>query len=532
VTAHTPAIPRSKRLVSDGLIVAVAFILGFGLTFLDSGVYWDDWVWFRQPWSVLADISRQLGSLWPAWTLAAPFQSQDAMWATRAIAMLAYLLAALWFLGLLRDVGVDRTTRLVMALVFATLPVNGARIPVSTAAYGVALALFMGGFRLVSLSYHSRRTWLRVAAAVALLLSLRAASLGVLLLVVYAYVIWREGAVRTPGRWVRALARRGELLAVPIVYLLLTAFVFVPHGEYAGYNEVTRSAVFTLPKTLTAAMWHSLVAPVLLGVKSIASPWGIVSAALILGLVWVAMRGSAHRGCMARRDAALWVAAGVALVAIAVVPYLIVGKMPALSDFESRHQLVVPVGAALGLGAGIRLVFGPSRRGSIAVLVAASVLCGGFIAADASNSLSYLREHYKHVALMDLMRESPAFQKGTTFLFDDATTELNANRRTSVRDYEYAGMMAETFGDQTRFGADVSDFESRGMGAYRQGFTSLYKMGDYVEVPPQYVVEVRQGPVDLSADRQVLSLLLTERLRPDELHEALRGTLTLTVEGL
>ena len=530
MTAEAMQRRRFAGRLSEGAIVAAVYLCAQGLMFLDKGVFWDDWVWYRQPWSMLMDVSRQLGSLWPGWTLAAPYQSDAAMWVTRMVAAGAYLLAALWFLGILRELGVDRPTRLVMALCFAVFPVNGARIPIATAPYAVSLALFVGGCRLVVASTRRPSLWIRVGAALALLLSLRTASFGVLIPVVLGYVIWQEGVARAPRLWFAAAVRHAELLVVPLVYVVLRAFVLIPSGAYGDYNAITATTAFHGIAGVPAAMWHSLVAPLLWGASELVTVVGVVSAAIVFGLL-LAGRDSEPQDSRSWRRALAWIVAGVALVAVALLPYLLVGKMPALSDFESRHQLLVPFGAALGFGGAYRLLRVWLRRSEVAALALAALLLGGFVAADISNNISYLRERYKHISMMEQMAASPEFRSATTFLFLDRTRELNANRRVSVRDYEYAGMMTETFGDQTRFGVDAGEFASTGMVGHRADFNAQNKMGAYRERPPQYLVEVLPGALDLSSDATVLHLLAVDLANPAKLADATRQTVELRIQA-
>jgi hypothetical protein len=494
--------------------------------FLNKGVYWDDWVWYRQPWAVLADVSRQLGSLWPAWTMAAPHQSELSVWATRGVAATGYLLASVWFLGILRHLGVDRTTRLLMAMCFAVFPVNGARIPIATAAYGISLALFVGGFRLVIASMERPSIWLRVSAALCLLLSLRTASFGVLLPLVFGYVVWYEGVLHEPRQWLSVAVRHAELLIVPLVYAILRALVLVPSGVYGDYNSITAASAIQGLLSVPAGVWHSFAAPTMRGVGELVGTGALVAVLVVFGVLFLS-RGSDDSGGMSRRTAATWAAAGLALVVVALLPYLLVGKMPALTDFESRHQLLVPFGAALVFGAALRLAFGPSARHTLAMLALASLLLGGFVAADVSNNVSYLRERYKHIAMLEAMRVQPEFRSATTFTFLDRARDLNANRRTSVREYEYAGMMAETFGDQTRFGADADEFARNGMDGFRERFTSLYKMGDYVERPVQYRVEVVPGPLGIDRTSTVLRLLAVDVFTPSQLPSSTAGAILL-----
>jgi len=525
VTTESMRKRHITELVPEGVVVAVVYLCAQGLMFLNKGIFWDDWVWYRQPWAVLTDMSRQLGSLWPGWTLAAPYQSELSIWVARIIAAACYLLASLWFLGILRRLGVDRRTRLVMALFFAVFPVNGARIPIATAAYGVSLALFVGGTRLVVASMERSSPWLRAAAAIALLLSLRTSSFGVLFPVVWGYVIWFEGLLRSPRKWPALALRHAELLLVPLAYVVLRAFVLIPSGVYDEYNTINFAKVIVGIEKVPQALQLSLGAPSMLGIGRMAGAGALAAALVVFALVFFS-RGHDDAG-MSRREAAWATAAGLAAVVVALLPYLFVGKLPALDDFSSRHQLLVPFGAALTLGGGLRFFFGQTRNATIAMLAVASLLIGGFVVADITNNVSYLRERYKDIAMMEEMRIQPEFRSATTFTFVDRASDLNANRRTLVRAYEYAGMMAETFGDQTRFGAGESEYSRTGMARYRMQFTTMYKMGAYVQRPVQYHVDVVSGPLGLERSSTVLRLLAVDLFKPAELRAATKGAILL-----
>ena len=535
MSVETPRRRCGEAGTLDGVVVAFVYLCAQGLMFLNKGIYWDDWVWYRQPWGVLTGVSRQLGSMWPAWTFAAPYQSGTSVWVARAVAATCYLLASVWFLGILRRLGIDRNTSLVMALCFAVFPVNGARIPIATAAYGVSLALFVGGFRLVIASFERSSVWLRVAAAAALLLSLRTASFGVLMPLVLGYVVWAEGAARDPRRWPSVAVRHAELLLVPVVYVALRVLVLVPSGMYGEYNTITSQSASKGLRLIPLALSNSLAAPLRLGLGYLIGVSGILAALVVLAAVVLAgffSRRREEEEVMLRPAALLWTSAGLALTVVGLLPYLLVGKMPALDDFSSRHQLLVPFGVAIAFGGVLRLVFGRSRHGALAMLVVASLLLGGFVAADATNNVSYLRERYKDVALMEAMRVAPEFQAATTFTFDDRTSRFNANRRHWIRTYEYAGMMAETFGDQTRFGAAADEFATKGLRRFRFQFTSIYKMGAYVGRPVQYEVEVLPGPLGLDRVSTVMRLLEVDLLDPSALGSATAGAIKLVSHGV
>ncbi len=154
---------------------------------------------------------------------------------------------------------------------------------------------------------------------------------------------------------------------------------------------------------------------------------------------------------------------------------------------------------------------------------------GVFAGADENNVLSYQREWFKERAMIEAMRASPEIRRARTVLFDDRTTAWNANGRTSRRDYEYAGMFVEAFGDQTRLGADLAEYRRYGAAAYRRQFTPLYKMGDHVEGPPDAIVMVQAGQYDLGPASTVLRLLVAEWTGDPRLGDDLRRALRFRV---
>ncbi|MDO8962981.1 MAG: hypothetical protein Q7W30_00635 [Coriobacteriia bacterium] len=497
---------EARARVPEWIPVTVLYVLAHGWMLLDRGVFWDDWVYFRQPPALLADLARQLGSIWPGWTFAIQWGSEWSVWATRGAVFLAYLAVALMSLRLLRRVtSLDAQARVSTAALVAVFPVMGARDAVSNSAYAFSLALFFAGWCLLDSAVGRRRVVLRISALALLALSLRTTSLGLFYLVIPFWLVWREGVTwRRPRELGTALLRYADVIALPLAFLVLRGRMFAPSGIYEGYNRLTAAGLVKALWQIPAALYNSFV--VVLARMPSSMWWPVAILATAIAVIALS-RGS-------ERDTATrwWLVAvvGVFAFVLGVYPYLAVGKMPALPDFDSRHQLLVPFGAALMLVGGVRGAAGFFRAPRVVSAGVLALLIGASVGVSAAGHLAYQREWYKQLGMIEALRTSAEAHIGRTFLFEERSAFLNVNGRTYKREYEYSGLFAEAFGTHQRFGPDRSEYGAHGAAFYSSRFTAPYKLDGYRAAPPDYAVLVEPGPADLRDDRVLARLLIAE----------------------
>jgi hypothetical protein len=137
--------------------------------------------------------------------------------------------------------------------------------------------------------------------------------------------------------------------------------------------------------------------------------------------------------------------AGLVLTAIAIFPYLVLGR-PGLSmaNFGSRDQILVTLTAGLMAVPAVVLLAGESRRG--AVLAGLMGLCA---AVNGSVYLASLRDGNFENALVARIGGSDAVAHGSTFIFDESD-----NPYLVMRDYTHRDLTAPmvlAFGTQTRY---------------------------------------------------------------------------------
>jgi hypothetical protein len=197
---------------------------------------------------------------------------------------------------------------------------------------------------------------------------------------------------------------------------------------------------------------------------------------------------------------------GALIFALGVMPYVLVGKYPSLSDWNSRHQLLIPLGAAWMLVYGLDLLFARWRAG-VYVLAA---LIAMFILNDIDNLAQFQKDTYKQNSLLRHFASDPAINQGTSFFVDDQAHSLDANQR-EYRFYEYAGMFDEVFSEQSRFAIGLNDAGSlKEVQGILSTCSSCYLLGQFKWLQPDRVIHVSPGPYHLDAVHLV-RLMIDER---------------------
>jgi hypothetical protein len=497
--------------------VAAIYTLAHGLMLLNRGLFWDDWIYFRQPNALLATLGRELGSTWPDVTAWLPYGSWFSIWATRAVMFACFLGVALLVLRLSRRLPFfDSGTRIAFASLVAVFPAMAARDSISTFIYPISLLLFMAGWALLDHSIDTKgwRSWVpRVAALIAFFLSFRTASLVLFYAVVIVWVLWRCGVSwRRPKEAVSIVLRRADVVVLPVAFWLFRSFDAVPSGFYENYNILTWKSLTAAPLLVPQALWQSLV-DAFTRMPGIAW-WPVVLAVAVVAAFALWKAGDESPLLSSRRRAvAGWLSAagvGLLLVVLGVFPYLAVSKVPGFGDFNSRHQLLVPFGAALIVVGLVRALTDGARLpravtvGIFAVLIA---LCAGTVAGD---HVGYQREWYKQLAMIEAFQRAPEMQSGRAFVFDDRVKKFNVAGRIRRRFYEYAGLFEQAFGTHDRFGADKADYARHGMAYFAPMFTVAFKSEGCGATPPQYLVTIQRGSTDLSSTKVLARMLWDE----------------------
>lgn len=511
---------------SDIIIITIIYTLAHFLMLLNNGIFWDDWIYIDWAKITMLNHFSQLGNIFFGYYFNLIFSLGNSVFIFRLLVFLAFLLSALLLNETLKTVkDIDHTSRLLLVLLFAIIPVNGARIAIAVSQYALCYFFFFLGLWLSSRYLVQKTIILRIAALVFLFLSFFTNSFLVFYSVVLLYIEYMEFKQISPALIFRFGAKYVDFIIMPVLFWVLRAIFFQPHGLYGNYNIITVSNLILSPVYLAVTIYNLLVELMIISRETVLIL--ALLAIILLPLTYMLIR-SVYNHNQSSKDTTFFLA-GIILILIGLFAYLAIGKIPAYYDWQSRHELLLPLGFSFVLYFGFNIaasLLKLSRATRIILLSAVIVFC---ICACMSNYLAYQKDDYKQLSLMEQFESSDVMKNYTTFLFVDDTRDMNARDRT-YRFYEYTGMMAYVFDDEMRFGCEqdeqdlftsVSDYQK-----YR-----TYKYRDYVERSPQYVVTIEKGSYDLDYIN-LFRLMLDERFDRDSFDRGIGNVVKLKYEKI
>lgn len=394
------------------IAVVLLWIATYGLSLTyPSARFWDDWLshWETVRFAVGANpapwresIETTLIQFWPG--------------LFRVITFLVFptLGFLLWQIMQPHSQQWSSETRFWTATLFVFVPANSARIAWISFSYTTSLLAFFAAW-LVLLRW---RSWFGLALAVPLFFySFRTASLILFLALPLTQFVYLS--VKQRVRWTR--------IAIPPVTLLLLGVIYLPLIHRMGYGYQPGYISISLSTTLRAIM--------ILGVFSLP---------VAHYLVTVLRNKHKHSNFLLR--------AGFLVLGIGVFPYIVTGNLsdissflvgfvPGFSDWDSRHQLLMPLGLSMIL-VGSSIYVAPEYRNTI-LLTVLSI----FSALNLSFNIEYKVDALKQDAIIDVLRKNPEIKDWRHVMFKDGVERLNARGR-SINGYEERGWIIQAGGDQ------------------------------------------------------------------------------------
>lgn len=427
------------------MVISLFVVLSRGLTLVNDGLYWDDWVYSRADdasiWREFVELGGPFGALFHL--------ALDRPLAYQAVKFTAFFLTAHLVFSVLQAIARHGRTAwgsslsLLLTCVFVLFPSNSAQVSLIVVPYFGALCLFWLAFWLILHRPDAPRPLHQALALAAFFVSFQTESLLVLYAVPLAVLIFvcrQESLPATARLFVR---RYWAFLLLPFVYWLLKLTVFGPSGRLAGYNALKWDVLPNVP-TYT---WNAFTTSVR-EAAAIFRKENIGALAIASTIAFAAI----YRLLPARlttRQALSGMAIGAVLFVLCVFPYIMAGygHIFALDDMEwyTRNELLIPIAAAVlvvvGFGAPL------SVRSALPQALVFAVLLGGFLLAHVQLCLQFQRDWFKQVAVIEQLRANPEFARHDSFVFIDSALSLNAIGR-RYRDYELAALFQVALNDQ------------------------------------------------------------------------------------
>ncbi|MEA5088423.1 hypothetical protein [Solidesulfovibrio sp.] len=466
-------------------LYSTVYTLSYGLILLNSGIYSDDHCY---AWHSPKTVEAIVGSL----NIFPPvlprffsffFELSHYVLIQRVIVFLCFYLSGILVYKLANKI-LGETPSIIASLFFSIYPGFFLRLEISTVHYTICYFLFYSASLLYAHALGKKRVFSSVLATIFLFTSYTTHSLIFFspVLVAYLWLLNRQAAFKP-----RELGVPIGLISIATILYILVQTIYFPQTNYHKIRfdivnllilhavSYYRSLFLTINESIHL-LFNYTVTMLLLStaiyfcLKKLYTPFKLYSNALFLF--------------------------GLLALSCGMVAYNLLGYPIGDMDLYSRHQLLVPLGAALILLAIIDLVARQFKSTSI-FLFAAALIVACFISYNINKFVEYQVDWYKQRSLILNFRNSELVRNNTTFVVQDCEPELNASGR-MYRIYEYTGLMKAAFGTETRY---VTDYDpdpkvimlNKTYTPNGLRFSLYYNIDDYVESKFQALLLITKG---------------------------------------
>lgn len=389
------------------------YSISFGLVFVFAGsFFWDDWLNYFNRESSEVQGSLAFSGFNPIRLIFEGALNESFTPGLQLGSFFCFLIAAVSIVQILKHVPLlSNTESGAIFLLFLLLPVNSARASMTIFMYSFSYACFFVGWWLFIIN---RKWWTLLMSSALFLFSFDTASFMLYLAVpLIASILSIKLSFENYSVWLRK----------NFVFILLPIAYWFVEPRLNPTLDATRLAYWT---------------PTL----------GSISRALLLGaliflpfsifLVRFRWRYSTHRG-------GIQVFVGLLITWLGMFPYmalghfpnlnaLLIGFVPGASDWDSRHQLLMPLGLGLVI-VGVLNFLNPVR-----LWAGVLVVCGLSTVLNLTFSQEYYLDSIKTQRIIEAFRSNPDVKEFDMALIDDQALRFNARGR-AIRSYEWDYML-------------------------------------------------------------------------------------------
>lgn len=430
------------------------FIANIFLLLNYEGIYWDDWTLYNNSFEAIhLQFSEAVGSSGILISSLHYYLTNDiGVFSYRILTFLLLFMSGVLVFKILASLQIlSKRDIFFIVLFFLVAPVFSARIALINFPYTLFSTIFFLAFYLLSINLKKNNWLLRIITLSLFFLSFLVNSLLVFYAVPLLYLFYRTylSSSNLKENILNFLKTKIDFLILPIVFFIVKSIYFVPTALYVGYNNFGIGNLFKASFYLIGSYYGSFIEPIDVSFSLFGTFESIVFF-LILYAVYNKWTPNQNIEIKSNQEIKYWLLIGLVIFFFAVYPYCVVGKVPNLYNWDSRHQLLVPLGFAFILYFSILYIsqiFQYSETFKKALL---SMFIFIFISANLHEGFKFNMDWFYSVSIQQNIKNIDEIKNNTTFITYIIGEEYLADKRT-ISFYEYNGMFKKTFGDDTRF---------------------------------------------------------------------------------
>ena len=527
----------SNNDIRDISLISLIYTFCHGLSLFNTGIFWDDWLVALFNKTEIFFQFIQAGGPWQAYYLNLIFSLPYGITIARFVVFLSFLIATLALYGTLKSFkSINRDTIVILCILFAIIPVNFARIAIICNLYAICYGLFFLAWYVLTKYLETGKLYFQIFALLLFFVSFITNTLLFFFLIPVVYIgYWFREDIHSIKSLIRVYARYIDFLILPLVFFGLKNIFWKPFGLYEGYTQLSLGKFLSIPTNFAVSLHSNGMYVLSKFYRFIFSPpeshiLEYVFFCVFFVIIFYFIRKRNILTADSVKNDLFLIFAGFCLILVGVFPYLAVSNMPNYPSWETRNQLLLPLGISIVLFYMISLFSKKVSLSKRTVQIIFSLLIAGFIIINAGSYLDYQRDSFKQESLLMQFNDSGIMRNYSTFLFNDTTTKLDGGERT-YRFHEYTSMMKYVFKNDTRFGVRLQEFQisAKNNVSYYKVYRSYNYKNYSFDNQQHYIIAIGQG--DTSIDRtSTLSLMYEQYIMPKKFLIDIKNITSLSYE--
>lgn len=454
------------KCVNYNILLTIIYLLSQGLLLIISGKWWDDWCHVGLSIDEFYSWIMQMGRPDLGWVYY--LYNFTPEYTYRIITFILFYISVFCFSYIVKKtVNIDGKNRFFICALYASFPVNDARVVFSTFPYTVGYFFFMIAFThfVYMLSNKKRNVWQRAINIVTFFLSFTLNS-NLVYYVIVIFVIWRYKK--------HDIRKYVDYLIIPFLFFGLKAALYPTYGAYEGYNSITISSIVKAVVYIIPADIY-VIKSVFVNYLDISKNLFIfIGVSVLIAFAWKEKQFSSREkddeDYITRRA----LSCGIFALSIGLFAYVVARKSMFIdiAGVGGRDAILVAPGGTLIVYSLIRLMW-PKKI--IPYVVAFFVLCG--MVSFNERYLEYEMEYYKQVGFSCQLKanEDIRYKKDIVYISDNKT-----NLGVDDSFYSLNSIAKLAYGDEKRFIRDISKQKKlKAQEIYSFVSNPIYHMSDY-----------------------------------------------------
>jgi len=416
-----------------------------------NGIYWDDWTLINNSYKTIA--SQFCQASYGVGIITTNIHNTllhigNGIFIYRLLTFIFYFISTILLFQILKSIKeLSKRDTFFITLIFMLAPLNSAKVALIDFFYGLCLMFFFLAFYLLYKNMEKNNYILRII----ILLLFFASFLTNSLLVFYAiplmyifYISYLEEDIDFFIKVKLFLTHYLDFIILPILFFVIKVIYWKPTGLYSGYNALSLISLLKTPIGILASFYTSFIEPINVSFTLLPYFWIII-------IIYILVKNytSFTEELVQNKNDGKFLLLGILFFILGVFAYVAIGKLPNIYNFDSRHQLLVPLGFSFLLYFSIKIIASKldlSTRNSHYIF---SIFIIAFLSQNIYSGYKYKVDEFYQFGIEEQMKLNTLIQNNSTFIVDVRLDDVLANHR-EISFYEHNGRLKKVFGTDNR----------------------------------------------------------------------------------